>query len=89
MRPKAQQGVGAFETVLSDYLGLDLDLASLTGDDDGWSRTEAVLDPAKLIAATSRPEPCRGPSPCSNAPISHWTRKSSPRPNTVLHISAV
>src|SRR5437764_6991708 len=29
-----------------DYLGLDLDLANLTGDDERWSRTEAVVDPA-------------------------------------------
>lgn len=29
-----------------DYLGLDLDIAALTGDDEQWHRTEAVLDPA-------------------------------------------
>jgi erythromycin esterase-like protein len=29
-----------------DYLGLDLDLARLVGDDDRWSRAEAVTDPA-------------------------------------------
>ncbi|CAM3176609.1 erythromycin esterase family protein [Stackebrandtia soli] len=30
-----------------DYLGLDLDLAGLVGDDERWSRTEAVMDPAE------------------------------------------
>ncbi|WP_433605869.1 erythromycin esterase family protein [Dactylosporangium sp. CA-139114] len=29
------------------YLGLDLDLDRLAGDDERWSRTEAVLDPAQ------------------------------------------
>jgi erythromycin esterase-like protein len=29
-----------------DHLGLDLDLAPLVGDDERWSRTEAVTDPA-------------------------------------------
>ncbi|MQM28000.1 erythromycin esterase family protein [Glycomyces albidus] len=29
-----------------DYLGLDLDLAPLAGDDQQWSRMEAVTDPA-------------------------------------------
>ncbi|WP_084546663.1 erythromycin esterase family protein [Glycomyces arizonensis] len=30
-----------------DYLGLDLDIAGLVGDDERWSRTEAVTDPAE------------------------------------------
>ncbi|PRY56557.1 erythromycin esterase family protein [Glycomyces artemisiae] len=29
-----------------DYLGRDLDIAALTGDDEAWSRMEAVTDPA-------------------------------------------
>ena len=32
-----------------DYLGLDLDLASLLGTDERWSRQEAILDPAMSI----------------------------------------
>jgi len=32
-----------------DYLGLDLDLASLLGTDERWSRQEAILDPATSI----------------------------------------
>jgi len=32
-----------------DYLGVDLDLASLLGTDDRWSRQEAILDPAMSI----------------------------------------
>ncbi|GAB0104923.1 erythromycin esterase family protein [Nocardia sp. JMUB6875] len=35
-----------------DYLGLDLDIASLAGDDHRWSRQEAVLDPAMSPGAT-------------------------------------
>ncbi|RZS41023.1 erythromycin esterase-like protein [Herbihabitans rhizosphaerae] len=35
------------------YLGLDLDLAGLTGDDERWSRTEAVMDPAVSVGATA------------------------------------
>jgi erythromycin esterase-like protein len=35
-----------------DYLGLDLDIAGLAGDDERWSRTEAVLDPAESPGAT-------------------------------------
>lgn len=35
-----------------DYLGLDLDFASLVGDDERWSRTEAILDPAESVGAT-------------------------------------
>lgn len=29
-----------------DYLGLDVDVAGLAGDDERWSRTEAIMDPA-------------------------------------------
>jgi erythromycin esterase-like protein len=32
-----------------DYLGLDLDLKSLIGDDEQWNRTEAILDAAKSV----------------------------------------
>lgn len=35
-----------------DYLGLDHDLAALAGDDDRWSRTEAVMDASASIGAT-------------------------------------
>ncbi|TKS96287.1 N-formyl-beta-hydroxy-L-kynurenine formamidase Ecm14 [Streptomyces lasalocidi] len=35
-----------------DYLGLDLDLAGLSGSDEQWSRTEAVMDPAMSVGAT-------------------------------------
>ncbi|MGK8505714.1 erythromycin esterase family protein [Nocardia asiatica] len=35
------------------YLRLDLDFASLLGDDEQWSRTEAVLDPEASIGATA------------------------------------
>ncbi|WP_326955635.1 erythromycin esterase family protein [Amycolatopsis sp. NBC_01286] len=35
-----------------DYLGLDVDVASLAGDDDRWSRTEAVMDAAASPGAT-------------------------------------
>lgn len=34
-------------TEARDYLGLDLDLAALAGDDERWSRMEAVTDPAQ------------------------------------------
>ncbi|MEU9125845.1 erythromycin esterase family protein [Streptomyces sp. NPDC048506] len=42
-----------------DYLELDLDLVSLVGDDEQWSRTEAVMDPAKSIGATAEAERLR------------------------------
>jgi len=35
-----------------DYLGLDHDIASLTRDDERWSRTEAVMDAAASPGAT-------------------------------------
>lgn len=36
-----------------DYLGLDVDIAGLVGDDERWSRTEAVLDPAESLGSTA------------------------------------
>ncbi|MEY7973555.1 erythromycin esterase family protein [Saccharomonospora xinjiangensis] len=36
-----------------DYLGLDLDIASLTGEDERWSRAEAVLDAAASPGASA------------------------------------
>ncbi|MEV6831466.1 erythromycin esterase family protein [Amycolatopsis sp. NPDC051102] len=36
-----------------DYLGLDVDIAALTGDDEWWSRQEAILDPAQSPGATA------------------------------------
>jgi len=36
-----------------DYLGLDVDIAGLTGDDERWSRQEAILDPAQSPGATA------------------------------------
>ncbi|WP_308406880.1 erythromycin esterase family protein [Streptomyces sudanensis] len=42
-----------------DYLGLDLDLAALAGDDERWSRTEAILDPAASVGATPGAERLR------------------------------
>ncbi|WP_324194370.1 erythromycin esterase family protein [Nocardia terpenica] len=42
-----------------DYLKLDIDLAGLAGDDDRWSRTEAIMDPAASIGATPEAEQLR------------------------------
>lgn len=42
-----------------DYLDLDLDLTGLVGDDERWSRTEAVLDPAASVGATPEAEKLR------------------------------
>ncbi|GAB7032459.1 erythromycin esterase family protein [Streptomyces sp. NPDC021749] len=42
-----------------DYLGLDLDLGSLAGDDERWSRTEAIMDAASSIGATAEAERLR------------------------------
>ncbi|MEU5847150.1 erythromycin esterase family protein [Saccharopolyspora shandongensis] len=42
-----------------DYLGIDLDLASLAGDDERWSRTEAILDPATSVGDTAEAEKLR------------------------------
>lgn len=36
-----------------DYLHRDDDIAALTGDDDRWERTEAILDPARSPGATA------------------------------------
>ena len=41
------------------YLALDLDLAGLAGDDEQWSRTEAVMDPAMSVGATAEAERLR------------------------------
>jgi erythromycin esterase-like protein len=44
-----------------DYLGLDVDVdvASLAGDDERWSRTEAVMDPASSPGATAEADALR------------------------------
>lgn len=42
-----------------DYLALDLDLADLTGDDERWSRSAAVMDPAESIGATAEADHLR------------------------------
>ncbi|WP_037308217.1 erythromycin esterase family protein [Amycolatopsis orientalis] len=36
-----------------DFLGLDVDIAGPAGDDERWSRTEAVLDAASSVGATA------------------------------------
>lgn len=36
-----------------EYLGLGLDIAGPAGDDERWSRTEAVIDPAQSPGATA------------------------------------
>lgn len=36
-----------------DYLGIALDLTDLAGDDERWSRPEAVMDPAMSVGATA------------------------------------
>ncbi|MFI6166610.1 erythromycin esterase family protein [Nocardia sp. NPDC051052] len=41
------------------YLGLDLDLVSLLGDDELWSREEAILDATKSIGATAEAQRLR------------------------------
>ncbi|QIY56828.1 erythromycin esterase family protein [Streptomyces sp. RPA4-5] len=46
-------------TYARDYLGLDLDLDGLIGDDTRWSRTEAVMDPAMSPGATAEAEQLR------------------------------
>ncbi|TJZ73613.1 erythromycin esterase family protein [Rhodococcus oryzae] len=43
----------------SDYLQLDLDIAGLCGDDERWSRAEAVMDSAASIGATAGAERLR------------------------------
>ncbi|WP_224285159.1 erythromycin esterase family protein [Streptomyces sp. LS1784] len=42
-----------------DYLGLDLDLAAVAGEDERWSRTEAVMDPAQSPGGTAEAERLR------------------------------
>ena len=42
-----------------DFLELDLDIASLAGDDERWSRTEAVMDPAASPGDTADAERLR------------------------------
>ncbi|MFJ2190482.1 erythromycin esterase family protein [Kitasatospora sp. NPDC087861] len=42
-----------------DYLGVDLDLAGLAGEDQRWSRPEAVLDPETSPGATAEAEQLR------------------------------
>ncbi|MEV8329013.1 erythromycin esterase family protein [Kitasatospora sp. NPDC056731] len=42
-----------------DYLGLDLDLVGLVGDDQRWSRPEAVLDPEMSPGASAEAEKLR------------------------------
>jgi erythromycin esterase-like protein len=42
-----------------DYLKLDLDIAGLAGDDERWSRTEAIMDPAMSPGATAEAESLR------------------------------
>lgn len=42
-----------------DYLELDHDIAPLAGDDEQWSRTEAVMDPAESIGDTAEAEQLR------------------------------
>jgi erythromycin esterase-like protein len=42
-----------------DYLGLDLNLAGPAGDDEAWSRPEAILDPARSIGATAAADQLR------------------------------
>ncbi|OOC01827.1 erythromycin esterase family protein [Amycolatopsis azurea] len=36
-----------------DFLGLDVDIAGPAGDDERWSRTEAVMDAASSVGATA------------------------------------
>ena len=42
-----------------DYLALDVDIATLTGDDEKWHRTEAVMDPAASPGDTREAERLR------------------------------
>ena len=42
-----------------DYLHLDLDIAAVAGDDERWSRTEAVMDPGQSPGATPEAERLR------------------------------
>lgn len=42
-----------------DYLGLDVDIAGLAGDDERWSREEAIMNPAASVGATADAERLR------------------------------
>jgi erythromycin esterase-like protein len=42
-----------------DYLGLDLDVADLVGDDERWHRNEAVMDPAESPGDTAEADRLR------------------------------
>jgi erythromycin esterase-like protein len=42
-----------------DYLGIELDLTDLLGDDERWSRQEAILDPAQSVGDTPEAERLR------------------------------
>ncbi|MGR6918621.1 erythromycin esterase family protein [[Actinomadura] parvosata] len=42
-----------------DYLGLDLDIAGLAGDDERWERTEAIMDAASSPGASPEAERLR------------------------------
>ncbi|TDC43747.1 erythromycin esterase family protein [Actinomadura sp. KC345] len=55
-----------------DYLGLDMDLASLLGPDEQWSREEAILDPAKSIGDT--PEAAQSRAVADDLHMSLYTR---------------
>ncbi|MFL6122085.1 erythromycin esterase family protein [Actinophytocola sp.] len=43
-----------------DYLGLDLDIAGLAGDDERWNSQEAILDATRSPGATADAERLRG-----------------------------
>lgn len=70
-----------------DYLRLDLDLRHLLGDDERWSRPEAVMDPGASIGATAEADKlrkiaddmvtllhARAPEPAPAAPPAEWLR---------------
>ncbi|GAA3990027.1 erythromycin esterase family protein [Allokutzneria multivorans] len=42
-----------------DRLGLDVDFAELVGEDEQWSRVEAVMDPATSVGATAEADQLR------------------------------
>jgi erythromycin esterase-like protein len=42
-----------------DFMGLDVDIATIAGEDEQWSRTEAILDPAESIGDTAQAEKLR------------------------------
>ncbi|MCY0942032.1 erythromycin esterase family protein [Streptomyces sp. H34-S5] len=70
-----------------DYLRLDLDLRHLLGDDERWSRTEAVMDPEASIGATAEADSllgiaedmvtllhARAPRPAEATALAEWLR---------------